>query len=57
MSKFENCKNCNGLITCGCEYQLASDGTNCCDACIKDYEAKLKASKDVLVEPWGSMTE
>lgn len=40
-----NCPNCGALLTCGCQRKLASDGTQCCSSCVKDYESKQRAKK------------
>lgn len=54
---FEPCKNCGAEITCGCSYQLATDGQSCCDSCIQEYQTALnKKLNDALIEPWGSLT-
>ena len=45
---FEPCKNCGTLITCGCQYQLASDGTHCCDDCIQAYELTLYPVNNIV---------
>lgn len=45
---FENCTNCGAKIDCSCQYQMASDGTQCCDDCIGAYNMGLMSKK---VEP------
>ncbi len=39
------CQNCGNTLSCGCQRRVASDGKNCCTACIATYEAKLKVKK------------
>lgn len=60
MPNFEPCKNCGAEITCGCSYQVATDGKSCCDSCIQAYELTLYKVKEelnnALIEPWGSLT-
>ena len=36
------CANCGERLACGCQRRTASDGTQCCDECIKIYEERLK---------------
>ena len=40
-----NCTNCNAPISCGCQKRSASDGKQCCSACINAYEQKLANAK------------
>lgn len=40
---FENCKNCDAKIDCGCQYQVAIDGTSCCDDCVGAYNFMLQS--------------
>jgi len=40
-----NCPNCNAPISCGCQKRSASDGKQCCSACINAYEQKLANAK------------
>lgn len=39
------CSNCGAKLACGCQRRTASDGTQCCDGCIKIYEDRLKNVK------------
>jgi len=38
------CPNCNAQLSCGCQKRTASNGTTCCENCIKTYEANLQAA-------------
>ncbi len=38
----QSCPNCNTIITCGCQWVIASDGQKVCDECQDAYEQKLK---------------
>jgi hypothetical protein len=35
------CRNCNSVITCGCQQRVATDGKQVCNNCITSYEQKL----------------
>ncbi len=39
------CQNCKRKLSCGCSRRKASDGKQCCTACVKAYEAKLKTRR------------
>lgn len=39
----KTCPNCETIITCGCQWALASDGVTVCDECLGDYEQKIKS--------------
>lgn len=39
------CPNCKAKLECGCQRRTASDGTSCCELCLKKYEEKLKSQE------------
>lgn len=41
-----SCPNCNTIITCGCQWVIASDGRKVCDECQDAYEQTLKEKLD-----------
>jgi hypothetical protein len=51
MPHYENCKQCNSVISCSCQYQQASDGTQCCDNCIDAYEIAITIVDSMSPEP------
>jgi|10_taG_2_1085330.scaffolds.fasta_scaffold86718_2 hypothetical protein len=36
------CPNCKRTYSCGCQARKATDGTQTCASCVKQYNAKLK---------------
>jgi hypothetical protein len=42
--KQKTCTNCSTIITCGCQWVEASDGTRVCDECLVSYEEKLNSN-------------
>ena len=40
-----NCLNCKAVLSCSCKKKTATDGTSCCDKCIKSYERSLVSQK------------
>jgi hypothetical protein len=45
---YENCTNCGAKISCGCEYQIADDGTHCCDNCIDNYNLAMNLATAIV---------
>jgi hypothetical protein len=41
------CNNCKTHLSCGCQRRTASDGKQCCDSCIAEYEARLTSIKPI----------
>lgn len=35
------CRNCNSVITCGCQQRVATDGKQVCSNCVTQYEQQL----------------
>jgi hypothetical protein len=40
------CANCGKILSCGCQKRVASNGKNCCKACLSVYELTLMVSKE-----------
>lgn len=50
MGAKRTCTNCGSTITCGCQLKTATDGTKVCSRCIRQYEQKLKAQCQPIVQ-------
>jgi len=35
------CNNCKRTLGCSCQKRIASNGNQCCAACVAEYEKKL----------------
>ena len=42
-----SCSNCKRSLGCTCQKRTASDGTQCCAACLVDYEKRLQELKKI----------
>lgn len=42
------CQNCGASHGCGCQARTASDGTQCCSACIQQYEMTKKSNQNIV---------
>lgn len=51
------CPNCNRPLSCGCQIRHATDGKQCCDACVQVYNvtiqriAEQKALQSMSMQP------
>jgi hypothetical protein len=45
---FNNCTNCDAKISCSCEYQIAQDGTECCDMCVGNYDLAMSLAQAIV---------
>ena len=41
------CNNCSRSLSCDCQKRIASDGKQCCAACVTDYEKRLQELKRI----------
>ena len=45
------CGNCKSTLSCTCQKRQALDGTNCCKACVTDFNNKLKVKGFKAITP------
>lgn len=43
----DSCNNCKRSLSCSCQKRTASNGAQCCAACLQTYEQHLQQLKEI----------
>ena len=46
----EKCTNCQRSLSCSCQKRVATNGMQCCAACLQEYEKRVRDEKRLQEE-------
>jgi len=49
-NNMEKCTNCQRSLSCSCQKRVATNGMQCCAACLQEYEKRVRDEKRLQEE-------